>query len=171
MTLKRKALLYWPLLSLFALADCTTKRYAVERLQVPHVPHEVLGESVRFTLAYNTGAAFSTSLGPYSRYIFGVLSLAVLVVLFDLYRKARVDDRLQVAGLAIVSAGALGNLVDRVRWSRGVVDFIDIGTSSWRFWTFNVADACVTVGAVLLGIALLRADADAARSAPGETPG
>ena len=38
-------------------------------------------------------------------------------------------------GIAIVSAGALGNLIDRVRWSRGVVDFIDIGTSSWRFWT------------------------------------
>jgi signal peptidase II len=169
MTLRRKALLYWPLVSLFALADCTTKRYAVERLQLPHVPYDVLGESVRFTLAYNTGAAFSTSLGPYSRYIFGALSLAVLVVLFDLYRKARVDDRLQVIGLAVVSAGALGNLIDRVRWSRGVVDFIDIGTSSWRFWTFNVADACVTIGAVLLGIALLRAERDALAHSPADS--
>jgi signal peptidase II len=158
MTRTRKALLYWPVLSLFVLADCTTKRYAVERLQVPFVPHEVLGESVRFTLAYNTGAAFSTSLGPYSRYIFGVLAVAVLAVLFDLYRRAHVDDRLQVIGLALVSAGALGNLIDRVRWAKGVVDFIDIGTASWRFWTFNVADACVTVGAIFLGLAMIRAD-------------
>lgn len=158
MTIKRKALLYWPLLSLFVLADCTTKRMAVERLQVPFVPHDVLGQSVRFTLAYNTGAAFSTSLGPYSRYIFGTLAIAVLMVLFDLYRRAGVNDRLQVIGLALVSAGALGNLIDRIRWARGVVDFIDIGTTSWRFWTFNVADACVTVGAVLLGLAMLRAE-------------
>lgn len=145
-------------MSLFVLADCTSKRYIVDHLQVPHVPHDVLGESVRFTLAYNTGAAFSTTVGPYSRYIFGALAVAVLAVLFDLYRKADVKDRLQVIGLALVSAGALGNLIDRVRWTRGVVDFIDIGTTSWRFWTFNVADACVTVGAVLLGLALLRAD-------------
>ncbi len=166
MTLKRKSLLYWPLLTILALADCTSKRYAVEWLQTPHVPHEVLGESVRFTLAYNTGAAFSTSLGPYSRFIFGLLSVAVLVILFDLYRKAPVGDRLQVVGLAIVSAGALGNLIDRIRWSRGVVDFIDIGTSNWRFWTFNVADACVTVGAILLGLALVRADREVRVSKP-----
>lgn len=163
---RRKSTLYWPLLSLFVLADCSSKRYIVERLQVPHVPHEVLGDAVRFTLAYNTGAAFSTSLGPYSRYLFGALAAAVLVVLFDLYRKAPVSDRLQVTGLALVSAGALGNLIDRVRWARGVVDFIDIGTSSWRFWTFNVADACVTVGAVLLGLALLRAERAAVAPAP-----
>ncbi|MFN8571011.1 MAG: signal peptidase II [Gemmatimonadaceae bacterium] len=170
MTVLKKPLIYWPLLSVFVLADCTSKRLIVERLQVPHVPHDVIGESVRFTLAYNTGAAFSTSLGPYSRYIFGVLAAAVLVVLFDLYRKADVKDRLQVVGLALVSAGALGNLIDRLRWSRGVVDFIDIGTTSWRFWTFNVADACVTVGAILLGLALIRADRAQRLTGAGPTP-
>ena len=138
------------------LADCTTKRYAVEHLGAPYVPHDIFGSFVRFTLAYNRGAAFSMSLGDQSRWLFGGLALMVLFVLWGMYRKAEPSDRWQIAGLALVVAGAAGNLLDRIRSPRGVVDFIDIGTNAWRFWTFNVADMCVTVGAVLLGLAMLR---------------
>jgi signal peptidase II len=61
-----------------------------------------------------------------------------------------------VAALALVCAGALGNLFDRIRSPYGVVDFIDIGVSGWRFWTFNVADSAVTVGALVLAWSLSR---------------
>ncbi len=50
--------------------------------------------------------------------------------------------------------GAAGNLIDRLRSGRGVVDFIDLGVGSVRFWTFNVADSGVTIGACLLVVAL-----------------
>jgi signal peptidase II len=53
-------------------------------------------------------------------------------------------------------AGAAGNLLDRLRSARGVIDFIDVGIGSLRFWTFNIADACLTTGAVLLALALWR---------------
>ncbi len=55
-------------------------------------------------------------------------------------------------------AGAAGNLWDRVRSPRGVVDFIDVGLGGWRFWIFNVADVAITLGAVLLAVTLARED-------------
>ena len=64
--------------------------------------------------------------------------------------------------MGLVAGGALGNLVDRIRWDRGVVDFIDIGVGMTRFWTFNVADSAITVGAILL----LWPTHEEARSAP-----
>jgi signal peptidase II len=50
--------------------------------------------------------------------------------------------------------------MDRLRSPQGVVDFIDVGVGSWRFWTFNVADACITLGALGLMAALWRAQRD-----------
>lgn len=163
--MSRKHSLFWSIIVVLVLADCTSKRYAVERLEPAHVPHEVLGDVVRFTLAYNSGAAFSMSLGAASRLVFAGLAVAVLVVLFRMFLDAAVTDRWRIVGLALVAAGALGNLIDRIRWSRGVVDFIDIGIGDLRFWVFNVADMCVTVGAVVLGLSLLREERLRAQSA------
>ncbi len=66
------------------------------------------------------------------------------------------SERLRLIGVALVAGGALGNLVDRIRSSAGVVDFIDVGIANVRFWTFNVADMGITAGAVLLLLALGR---------------
>ena len=60
------------------------------------------------------------------------------------------------AALGLITGGAVGNLADRLRSPRGVVDFIDMGLGDYRFWTFNVADVGVTVGAALLLYILLR---------------
>ena len=56
--------------------------------------------------------------------------------------------------MGLARGGAAGNLIDRIRSPRGVVDFIDIGIGAVRFWTFNVADAGITVGAILLALTL-----------------
>lgn len=120
----------------------------------------MIGDVVRFTLAYNPGAAFSMSLGPYSRYIFGAFAMVALVVLWRLYRMtgrgARAGDRVRVLALGLAWGGAAGNLVDRFRSPQGVVDFLDIGLGDTRFWTFNIADSAVTVGAVALAWSLSR---------------
>lgn len=130
--------------------DVVSKRWAVEALAPMHVPHEVLGPWVRFTLAFNKGAAFGMHLGEWSRVAFGVIALVILGVLVSLYRETPAGEPWRRLALALVAGGAVGNLIDRIRWSQGVVDFIDIGTTSWRFWTFNVADSAVTVGTILL---------------------
>ena len=159
-----KARAFWPLLAVLVLADCGTKRLAVERLSPPHNPHLIIGDLVRFTLAYNPGAAFSMSLGPYSRWGFTILAMIVLYVLFGLYRQTESRDRWQAAALALVAGGAIGNLLDRLRSPRGVVDFIDLGVGTTRFWTFNLADVGVTFGAVLLAFILWRRDSQSARA-------
>ena len=134
-----------------------------ERLLAPrYVPHRIIGDVVRFTLAYNPGAAFSMSLGAYSRVIFGGFAVCALYVLWRLYRMtgtgAREGDRMRVLALGLAWGGAAGNLIDRFRSPLGVVDFIDIGVRNVRFWTFNVADSAVTVGALVLAWSLSRED-------------
>lgn len=162
--LTKKAKAFWPLLLLLVFADCTTKRLAEEHLVPEHVPHPVVGDVVRLTLAYNPNAAFSFSLGQHSRLGFTVLALAVLIALGSVYRSTAAQDRVQAAALALVAGGAIGNVMDRFRMPggtyRGVVDFIDIGVGGWRFWTFNLADVGVTCGAILLALVLLRRGSD-----------
>ena len=145
------------------LADAFTKFIAVDRLVPIHVPHPVLGEWLRWTLVYNPGAAFGLHVGPWSRWIFMGLTVVALGVLWSLYRSSAPEARVRVLALTGIAGGALGNLVDRIRSPRGVVDFIDVGVGDWRWPTFNVADMAVSAGAITLAIILWREDADHAR--------
>jgi len=152
----RKARLFWPLAVTLVVADCATKNLAVEHLSPTQVPHEILGDWLRLTLTYNPGAATGLTLGPYSRVGFALLALGALALLIRFYRATPTAATHRAFALALVVAGAAGNLLDRLRSPRGVVDFIDVGVGAHRFWTFNVADACITIGAVLLAVALWR---------------
>jgi len=159
------AFLFWGVIVVVVLVDVISKALAVNGLSPAYTPHEIVGDFIRFTLAYNPGAAFGLNLGAASRWIFTALTLVALAVLGALYRATRPTEHLRTLALALVSAGAVGNLIDRLRWSVGVVDFIDVGIGTHRFWTFNVADSAVSVGAILLGWVLLQADREAARVA------
>lgn len=149
-----KARWFWPLAVALLFTDCATKRAVEHRLPVGE-PQPFVGEVVRFTLSYNTNAAMGLQLGGQSRrLVLSALTIAALLVLGVLYHRTRPSERLRVIGVALVAGGALGNLLDRIRSSAGVVDFIDVGVSHVRFWTFNVADMGITAGAVLLLLAL-----------------
>jgi signal peptidase II len=99
------------------------------------VPREVFGDVVRLTLVYNRGAAFGLHLGQYSRWIFLGLTIAALVILAQLYRTTSARDIARTLAIALVSGGAIGNLIDRLRGPQGVVDFIDIGIGDMRWPT------------------------------------
>ena len=153
------------------LLDAFTKMLAVDRLTPAYVPHAVLSEWVRLTLVYNQGAAFGLHLGPYSRWIFMVLTILALGVMWRLYRHGPSGAPWRTWALALVTGGAFGNLVDRVRSSRGVVDFLDVGVHSWRWPTFNIADIAVSSGALILAVVLWNEEeekvaADRAAAAP-----
>ena len=141
---------FWTIFLTIVLVDVATKRLAVSELSPPYVPHDIIGDFLRFTLAYNPGGAMSLSLGPHSRWWFSLLAVATLLILAYMYRQTSPNDRVQVASIALVCGGAVGNLIDRLRSPRGVVDFIDIGIGTHRFWTFNIADVGVTVGTAIL---------------------
>ena len=153
------------------LVDAFTKLLAVDRLVPVHMPHPVIGEWFRLTLVYNRGAAFGLHLGPYSRWLFVVFTVVALAVLWSLYRTSASAARLKVLALASVAGGAIGNVIDRLRWSRGVVDFLDVGVGEWRWPTFNISDIAVSIGACTLAVVLWREDAEIARArASGDTP-
>jgi len=133
--------------------DLVTKLVAVKALP-PYLGVHLLGEAFQLRLVYNAGAAFGLSAGDHSRWIFTGLSIAAIVVLVSMLRTTRPGDRLRLYALAAICAGALGNLIDRVRSDRGVVDFLDVGLGALRWPTFNVADMAVTCGAIALALSL-----------------
>ncbi len=158
---RSNASVFWPIVFVVVMVDVMTKA-AAERLLMPRgIPHEVLGNTLRFNLVYNPGAAFGLNLGPQSRLIFAGLTLVALVILGRLYRATRAGHVARTGALALVCAGALGNLYDRLRSFFGVVDFIDVGLGNARWPTFNVADMAVSIGAVLLAWVLWQEDREA----------
>lgn len=153
------------------LADCVTKRVAVAEL-LPHNPRPVLGDVVRLTLTYNKDAALGLSLGSWSRVGFATFGIGIATILIGMLRKAPPAERFRAGAIGCLLAGALGNLLDRLQSSRGVVDFIDVGIGATRFYTFNLADLAVSTGAILLMIALYKRGAPEANqpSAPPPNP-
>jgi len=154
----RVRLAYWMPLVAVLTADLLTKTIAAATLALWHPPRPVLGDVLRFALAYNPGIAFGWHIGPASRPVFSVLAFLVLLVLFHLYRTTAAGDTSRALALGLICGGAIGNLADRIRSPRGVVDFIDIGIGDARWWTFNIADVGVGIGALLLIRILWRSD-------------
>ena len=130
------------------LADQVTKALVLARFS--------LGERVELTgffnmvLVYNKGAAFSflSDAGGWQTPALVVFALvAIGVVGYMLWRSP--ERRVLAAGLALILGGALGNVIDRLRFGQ-VVDFLDFHAAGWHWPAFNVADSAITVGAVLL---------------------
>ena len=144
------ALIYWPVMAGVLLLDVLTKYVAEQTLSPAGVPSPVIGDVLRWTLVYNPGAAFGLYLGSYSRWIFLALSVTALFILWRMYRETAGGRWVRTLSIALVSSGALGNLIDRIRHEHGVVDFIDVGIGASRWPTFNVADVAVSTGAFLL---------------------
>jgi len=151
--------------ALIVLGDVITKRVAVAKLDFA-VPHQIIGDWLQFTLVFNRGAAFGTTVGDRSRWIFTILAVTILVVLVRMAYHSRPDEAWKLTALGLVCGGAVGNLIDRLRWTHGVVDFIDVGVHAHRFWVFNLADSAVSVGAAMLVLILWREDRRAAKQDP-----
>jgi signal peptidase II len=118
--------------------------------------HFVYGESWPVTsffnlvLAHNAGAAFSflSDAGGWQRWFFSAVALVASIWMVWMLRR-HIQEKLFCLSLALILAGALGNLIDRVRYGY-VVDFLDFYWETYHFPAFNVADSAITCGAVLL---------------------
>jgi signal peptidase II len=142
----------WLVLSVLVIGlDQLTKLWALHALQPPGMPHPVIPGFLNWTLAFNTGAAFSflAEGTGWQRWFFVVLAVAISGALVVwLARTPRRDWRTALP-LAFIVGGALGNLVDRLHAAQ-VTDFIQVYYRQWSYPVFNVADCGITVGAVLL---------------------
>lgn len=135
------------------LVDFATK-LLVQNSVLPYQQIQVVGDFLRITRIYNPGAAFGLSLGPYSREIVLAATAVVLVALGFAYFRTAAMDRVRQVAIALICGGALGNMLDRIRSPRGVLDFLDVGFGDLRWPVFNFADIAVTTGAILLALSL-----------------
>lgn len=132
------------------LIDQSSKAWAVRRLRIGDDIHLIPG-FLNFAYAQNTGVAFSMfdDHGSTGRWGLSVVAfIAATLVVYFFWRTPRTDDRI-LGALALLLAGIVGNVVDRIRLGF-VVDFIDVQFGSWHYPTFNVADMSIVVGAGLL---------------------
>jgi signal peptidase II len=142
--------LAWLLLSAGVLALDQWSKFLIESLLRPYEVHALL-PVLDIVRARNPGMAFSFFAGAngWQRWFFSALAMAVGVGI--IVWLARLDRRARLLGaaLALVFAGAVGNLIDRLRLG-SVVDFILVHWRDHYFPAFNVADSAITIGAVLL---------------------
>ena len=129
--------------------DQLTKSLVSQHLQLG-VPVRVFA-GFDLLLAHNEGAAFSflNDAGGWQRWFFSAISTVVSIALVAWLWRLPAGQRLLAVALVFTLAGALGNLIDRLQLGY-VVDFISLYYAQWRFATFNVADAAISCGAVLL---------------------
>lgn len=138
-------------MALVAVVDQVVKQIMLTWLE-PGVPVNVIGNWFRFYLLFNSGAAFS--MGQNLTWLFTTIQL--LFVVGALALAPKITGRWELAGVALIAGGALGNVCDRLFRAPGffyghVVDFISVG----NFAVFNIADSCITVGVVIVLAAMV----------------
>lgn len=141
---------WFALAAALVVLDQLTKQWIVERFAL-YESIEVL-PVFELTRLHNTGAAFSLLADQpgWQRWFFSAIAAAVSAALcWMLWRVERGASRLLLASYALILAGALGNLIDRLRYGH-VVDFIHLHWGTWYYPAFNVADSAITIGALLL---------------------
>ncbi|MBI5448243.1 MAG: lipoprotein signal peptidase [Gammaproteobacteria bacterium] len=148
--MKKENNLRWAGLSLFVLLMDGLSKYEVTQTFTLGQA-KAMGPYLNLVFVYNRGTAFGllSHSAVWAYWFLTVLALVVSVaIVVGLYQLPR-NENWQGCGLAFVLGGALGNVWDRLTLGR-VIDFIDFHIQSWHFATFNVADAAITVGAVML---------------------
>ncbi|HEX8476183.1 MAG TPA: signal peptidase II [Pyrinomonadaceae bacterium] len=139
------------------LTDQASKAWAVRALKRTGESRTIINGFLDLSYAENPGVAFGQLQegGAFGRWFFVALAAAATVaVLVYFFRTPRSDDRL-LGACALMLAGIVGNLTDRIRLGY-VIDFIDAHLGSYVWPTFNVADASICVGALLLAFDLIR---------------
>ncbi|HEY6458333.1 MAG TPA: signal peptidase II [Steroidobacteraceae bacterium] len=119
--------------------------------------HSYLNDTLRLEYAQNSGAFLNlgATLSPAVRYDSFIIGVGVFVLALLLWAVAGARlSWLQRIALAAVGAGGLGNLIDRIRFDGAVTDFLNLGLGPLRTGIFNLADAILTLGAVVLVITL-----------------
>ena len=107
------------------------------------------------TLAYNPGAAFSflADAGGWQRWFFTILSTVVTLILVVWLKRLPAHEKITAVALALIIGGAIGNLIDRIAYGH-VIDFLLVYYQQWSWPAFNVADSAISIGVILMLLAL-----------------
>ena len=152
---KRKFLLRYAVFGILLVMLDVFSKYAVERSLADGSSIDLL-PFLQLVLVYNRGAAFGflgEASGWQLPFFAAVGAIVSIVIVIRLARAAATQKWFEVA-LVLILAGAVGNLIDRIRVGY-VVDFIELYYGAWRFPAFNVADMAIFLGALMLILELL----------------
>ena len=151
MTRRPNWLLFIGLAAAVVVADQATKALVTSALQ-PGESRPILGDLLRIVFSQNSGALFG--LFKDNAAMFGLVSLGVIGLIVAYHGRAGGSTFMTVT-LGLLLGGAIGNMLDRLRLGY-VVDFVDGGIGTVRWYTFNVADAAISLAILLLIVAALR---------------
>lgn len=150
--------LSWLWLTLLVLViDQASKVYFDSALQM-YQQVVIIPDYFSWTLAYNTGAAFSflADSAGWQRWLFALIAVVVSALLVVWLKRLGRDDTWLAIALALILGGALGNLYDRIAYGH-VIDFILVHWQNrWYFPAFNFADSAICVGAVMLALDMFK---------------
>jgi len=148
----KKTALIWLWLSMLVFVLDQISKYAISHYFELYEIKPIL-PFFNLTLAYNTGAAFSflSDAGGWQRWVFVSISFVISVVLVIWLARTPRTDRAAGLCFSLILGGALGNLYDRLVFGY-VIDFVDLYVNHWHWPAFNIADAAITLGAVMLVI-------------------
>ena len=164
MTQVRNALPWLGLSVVLIALDWLTKQWAISAL-VYHQPVPVIEGFWNWTLVHNTGAAFSllADAGGWQQWFFGSLAVGISIGCVWMLSKASRSDWRTALPLALIVAGAIGNLIDRIRFGY-VVDFVHWYWRDFHWPVFNLADAVICIAAGLLILSSFTPEQKAAES-------
>ncbi|MBU1744855.1 MAG: signal peptidase II [Proteobacteria bacterium] len=155
--MQKRNILFLAITFLVMLLDQATKAWIISTMRI-YDSFVVIEGFFSITHVRNPGAAFGFLAGapPLFRHIFFLaVTVAAIALILHYLRVSRIEEPSLVSALALILAGAVGNLIDRIRFGE-VVDFLDVYIGSHHWPAFNVADSAITVGAVVLMAVLLR---------------
>jgi len=155
--LNKKYIILFGTVAVMVFLDFVTKAYISSTMSL-HESIVVIGGFFNITYVRNPGAAFSflADAPAVFRMVFfvTVTVFAILLVLYYIV-KSKIEEPFVIFALSLIISGAVGNLIDRVRFGE-VVDFIDVYIGPHHWPAFNVADSVISVGAVILILEMFR---------------
>ena len=158
-----------PIASALTAADQLSKWFVLNRLELDDVNQiELLTVGpfgLDLTMVWNRGVTFGMLTGESSWHQIALSVLALAVAAFLLRWMARAENRLTAVALGAVVGGAVGNVIDRLRFG-AVVDFVDVHGWGWHWYVFNLADAAIVLGVSALVIDALLRPSPAAKTHP-----
>ena len=155
--MKKKYIILFATAAAVILLDFVTKAYISSAMSL-HESFVVVGGFLNITYVRNPGAAFSflaDAPAVFRSVFFISVTILAIILVFYYITKSKIEEPFMIFSLSLILSGAVGNLIDRLRYGE-VVDFIDVYVSSYHWPAFNVADSAITVGAVIMILELTR---------------
>ncbi len=156
--MRRKSLLFFLGISLLIVLADQISKILIQSNLAENQTVSVIGNFLNFHFIYNEGGAMGTSIGP--SWLYTILTLFALGLIIRYFTSPESDGAFSKYSLAVILGGAIGNLIDRLRMGK-VIDFIDIDIPDiqflhiYRWFTFNIADAAITIGLILFASSIL----------------